>query len=42
MPYVSPKGGTRRPALAAAPSVGRVPMYSWRQPTGGVRTALPR
>ena len=38
MPYTTPKGGTRTSAPKPAPKVGRVPMYAWRQPTGGVRT----
>ena len=42
MPYVAPKGGTRAPSPKPTPKVGRVPRFSWRQPTGGVRDTAPR
>ena len=41
MTYTSPKGGTRTPAPKPGPSLVRVPMYAWRQPTGGVRATAP-
>jgi hypothetical protein len=37
MPYTSPTGGTRTPTPKPGPTVVRVPMYAWRQPTGGLR-----
>jgi hypothetical protein len=38
MPYVTPTGGTRQPTLKPGPTLGRISMATWRQPTGGVRT----
>jgi hypothetical protein len=42
MPYVSPAGGSRAPTPKPRPSIGRVTMVAWRQPTGGTRTTGPR
>lgn len=39
MSYVTPTGGARQPAPKPMPTLGRVPMGAWRQPTGGVRPA---
>jgi len=37
MPYVTPTGGSRRPTPKPVPTPGRIPMVTWRQPTGGAR-----
>lgn len=39
--YESPKGGTRQPTPKPMPTLGRIPMEAWRQPSGGVRTVQP-
>ena len=39
MTYETPKGGTSRPAPKPGPRPGRLPIASWRQPTGGVRSS---
>jgi hypothetical protein len=39
MTYVNPTGGSRQPTPKPGPSVGRISMTAWRQPTGGVRSA---
>ena len=41
MSYQTPKGGTRQPTPKPAPTLGRVPMVSWRQPAGGTRASTP-
>ena len=41
MTYDTPKGGTRQPTPKPLPTLGRVPMHSWRQPAGGVRSTTP-
>jgi hypothetical protein len=42
MPYTNPRGGSRLPTPRPAAPVGRIPMSSWRQPVGGLRsTAAP-
>ncbi len=38
MPYVTPTGGSRQPTPKPVPTVGRITMVAWRQPTGGART----
>ncbi len=39
MSYITPTGGSRHPTPKPGPSLGRVSMVAWRQPTGGVRSA---
>lgn len=41
MTYETPKGGTRQPTPKPVPTLGRIPMVSWRQPAGGVRATTP-
>jgi hypothetical protein len=40
MSYVSPKGGSRQPTPKPCPTLGRITMVAWRQPTGGVRSTV--
>jgi hypothetical protein len=42
LPYKTPVGGTRAPTEKPAPKDGRIPMYTWRQPVGGVRAGSVR